>query len=88
VAYETATGLGIRAGSRAVFLDDSDAPAQIRKQLGRLSRIALRKGKAIAIGHPRPATLAALRDELPALRDKGIAVVRVSELLDRTEGTK
>lgn len=80
-AYRAAEEEGVKAASRDVFLDDSSNPADIRAQFERLERIALKRGSALAIGHPRPATLAALRDELPRLKDKGIKVIRVTELV-------
>ena len=81
VAVQEARERGVRAASRKVFLDDLDDPAEIRKQIDRLVKIAIRDGDAVAIGHPRKATLATLREELPGLRERGVAVVRVSELV-------
>ena len=80
-AYKAAEDEGVKAASRDVFLDDSNDPADIRAQFERLERIALKRGSALAIGHPRPATLAALREELPRLKEKGIRVARVTELV-------
>ena len=39
------------------------------------------EGSAIAIGHPYPATLAVLEEELPGLAKEGVRVVRVTELV-------
>lgn len=81
VALDEASKMGVRAASRAVFLDDSGDPAEIRKQLARLARKAGRDGSALAIGHPRPATLEVLAEELPRLKAQGVDVVRVSDLV-------
>jgi polysaccharide deacetylase 2 family uncharacterized protein YibQ len=81
VALKTARRHGVPAASRNVFLDDADDEVEIRKQFARMEAMALKKGEAIAIGHPRPATLRVLREELPGLKQKGIEVVKVSRLM-------
>ena len=81
VAYDTAERLGVRAASRKVFLDDSARPEVILKQLELAARDAERDGSAIAIGHPKPDTIAALAQGLPRLESQGIHLVFVSELV-------
>lgn len=81
VALRTAREHGVRCAARNVFLDDADDETEIRRQFGRMAGLALKNGEAIAIGHPRPATLKVLREELPGLKEKGIEVVRVSRLV-------
>jgi polysaccharide deacetylase 2 family uncharacterized protein YibQ len=81
VAYDTAERLGVRAASRKVFLDDSARPEAILQQLELAARDAERDGSAIAIGHPRPDTIAALAQGLPRLESRGIRLVFVSELV-------
>ena len=53
----------------------------ILKQLELAARDAERDGSAIAIGHPRPDTIAALAQGLPRLESRGIRLVFVSELV-------
>jgi len=53
--------LGLRYLGRDVFLDDRDGVANIKKQIREAVAVAKRHGSAIAIGHPRPDTLEALR---------------------------
>jgi polysaccharide deacetylase 2 family uncharacterized protein YibQ len=81
VAYDTAERLGVRAASRKVFLDDSVNRAAILGQLELAARDAGRDGSAIAIGHPRPATIAALAEGLPRLEARGIRLVFVSDVV-------
>ena len=52
---------GLRYLGRDVFLDDQDGVANIKKQIREVVALAKRHGSAIAIGHPRPDTLEALR---------------------------
>lgn len=82
VAYDTAQHAGVRSAFRnAPFLDDvPDVPA-VRKQLQLALRTAQEKGEAITIGHPHPATLQALREELPHANSAGVRLVFVSQLV-------
>jgi uncharacterized protein len=81
VAYNTAQRLGVRAASRKVFLDDSPNHGAILRQLDLAARDADRDGFAIAIGHPRPDTIAALAEELPRLEARGTRLVFVSDVV-------
>jgi hypothetical protein len=82
VAFATAQQNGVCAGFRNVpFLDDVAEVPAIRKQLDLAIRGAKEKGAAIAIGHPHPATLEALREFLPRAKTQGIRLVFASELV-------
>ena len=81
VAYDEAHRLGVRAASRKVFLDDSLSEAAIRQQLELAEEDAIHNGEAIAIGHPHPETIAALRQALPNAKKQGIQLVFASELV-------
>lgn len=81
VAFDTAEAAGVRAASRKVFLDDNPTRDAVLAQLDLAARDALRDGSAIAIGHPHPATIAALADGVPALESRGIRLVFASDLV-------
>jgi polysaccharide deacetylase 2 family uncharacterized protein YibQ len=82
VAYDTAQRLGVRSGFRNVpFLDDVAEVSAVRKQLELALRGAKDKGEAIAIGHPHPATLQALREILPQAESRGVHLVYASDLV-------
>lgn len=81
VAYDTARRYGVPAASRNVFLDDSLNHAAIEEQIDLAVRDADHDGEAIAIGHPHPETIAALRDALPQLKRRGIQLVFASDLV-------
>ncbi|MFZ0521001.1 MAG: divergent polysaccharide deacetylase family protein [Candidatus Acidiferrales bacterium] len=81
VAYDTAERNGVRAASRKVFLDDVASREAILRQLELAARDARRDGFTIAIGHPRPATIAALSDGVPHLEANGIHLVFASQLV-------
>jgi polysaccharide deacetylase 2 family uncharacterized protein YibQ len=82
VAFDTAQNFGVRSGFRNVpFLDDVAEVAAVRKQLKLALRGAREKGEAIAIGHPHPVTLQALREILPQARAQGVRLVFASDLV-------
>ena len=82
VAYDTARQDGVPAAFRNVpFLDDVEDVAAIKKQLALAISGAQEKGEAIAIGHPHPATIEALRKMLPQVKSQGVQLVFVSELV-------
>jgi hypothetical protein len=81
VAARMARDLGIPFAERHVFLDDDPNPAAIASQLKALERTALRDGYAVGIGHPRDNTLDALERWLPALAERGFALVPISTVV-------
>ncbi|MBI1818830.1 MAG: divergent polysaccharide deacetylase family protein [Nitrospirae bacterium] len=81
IAYEVAHDIGIKSAERHVFLDDSDRPEDIRKELRRLVYLSHQRGSAIAIGHPRPNTMKALEEFIPHLHEEEIELVPISALV-------
>ncbi len=73
--------LGVRTARRNVFLDNELERTYIIGQLNQAITLARKKGSAIAICHPHPATIAALTAALPTLAGKGIHLVPVSQLV-------
>jgi polysaccharide deacetylase 2 family uncharacterized protein YibQ len=68
-AKDIETKYGLRYLGRDVFLDHHDGVANIKKQIREAVRLAKRNGSAIAIGHPRPDTIQALRESKDILRE-------------------
>ncbi len=81
VAARTASAYHIPDLSRNIFLDDIPTVEAVEKQFALLIRVARRRGHAIAIGHPRPATLEVLQQWLPRLAFYRIRLVPLSTLL-------
>lgn len=79
-AHET-EALGVPTASRNVFLDDVVTVAAIEAQLEQAAQIALSNGSAIAIGHPKPATLEALRKLIPKIEAEGVDFVLAQDLV-------
>lgn len=79
-AYALAKIEGVPALERDIFLDDDPSLPAVRYQLERLEHVAEKRGTAIAIGHPKADTIAALKEWLPTLAAKGIQIVPLSAL--------
>ena len=81
VGPRVARRLGLPALVRNVFLDNDNVPAKVLKQLDEVERLARKHGQAIAIGHPRDATIEVLKDWIGQARDRGLAIVPVTTLM-------
>ena len=81
VQVSTTIDTSVRTGRR----DDDPSPEAVAAQFAAWLDAARARGAAIAIGHPREATLALLERELPRARAAGFELVPVSYLLERSE---
>jgi len=88
VALRIAREQGIDAARRDVFLDPDRNPDTVAREFARLKQIASRRGFAIGIGHPYPATLDFLADALPALQADGIELIGIRDLVALTGGER
>jgi polysaccharide deacetylase 2 family uncharacterized protein YibQ len=77
VAAQTAADAGLRYAARDVFLDNRNDKNFVMQKLRQLESVARRKGVAIAIGHPKDATIEALREWLPTLAARNLTVVSI-----------
>jgi polysaccharide deacetylase 2 family uncharacterized protein YibQ len=82
VGGEVAEQLGVPYGMRdGRFLDNGGRTEEAYEILLELGRIALEKGSAIGIGHPHPGTARAIARALPILRQQGVEIVPVTDLV-------
>jgi len=81
VALQIAAEKGVPAIKRDVFLDSDPAPEMVAREFERLKALARERGRAVAIGHPYPETLAFLERAIPGLVEEGIELVPLSELI-------
>lgn len=79
VGAATARAVGVKTGTRDVFLDDDPSPVAIGRQLAALVREAQRTGIATAIGHPRATTMRVLAAWLA--QDHGVMLVPLDRAL-------
>ena len=74
--------LGMETYQRSVFLDVTAARSKIMSELKRAEHIALLTGECVAIGHPLPETLAALK-EWQRTRNREVILVTLRDLGSR-----
>lgn len=72
---------GVPFAERNVFLDNVNEKAAVLKQLSLLERVSRKSGFAVGIGHPRDGTLAALKEWLPLIENKGFTLVPISQII-------
>jgi polysaccharide deacetylase 2 family uncharacterized protein YibQ len=72
---------GVPTASRNVFLDNQADVAYTESMLEHAVAVAKRDGSAIAIGHPRPTTLEAIRDMYPKMQAEGVRFVLAQDLV-------
>ncbi|MCF6290495.1 MAG: divergent polysaccharide deacetylase family protein, partial [Desulfobacterales bacterium] len=75
-----AVAMGIKTARRHIFLDNVQDRTKIMVQLEALVAHAEKYGRAVGIGHPYPATLAALREFQDQLADR-VTLVGIHEML-------
>jgi polysaccharide deacetylase 2 family uncharacterized protein YibQ len=81
IAERIAREQSIPTTHRDVFLDHVEKPEYISAALLEVEKIALRKGSAVAIGHPKDMTLSALEAWLPTLKAKGFKLVPMTTVI-------
>lgn len=81
-----AAEMGLTHIARDVFLDDTLTEAAIARQLAVVEAIARKRGYAVAIGHPHPATIAVLKRWLPTMAARGIAIVPLTAIVKKRDG--
>ncbi|HGY9637032.1 MULTISPECIES: divergent polysaccharide deacetylase family protein [Pseudomonas] len=67
--------------SRDVFLDDVRTPEAIDAQLQQGIALARKHGSAVLIGHPYPQTLAVLESQIPRLKQLGIELITLPQMI-------
>ena len=83
VGYNLAQTMHIRTAQRKLFIDNIQDQQAVEKQLQKIPRLAEKNGgSVVAIGHPYPSTIAALKSYLPHLEEQGVAIVPLSQLVN------
>ncbi|MDH5786412.1 MAG: divergent polysaccharide deacetylase family protein [Chromatiales bacterium] len=81
VALKVANSYRLPGLRRNIFLDHTREEGAIRDQFDRLVSQARAVGSSLAIAHPYPETLMILEQMLPTLKQQGIDLVSVSDLI-------
>lgn len=82
VGRVTSRAAGVSYVARDVFLDNEDTVESVRAQIRVLEATARRDGSAIAIAHPKAATIEVLRAWLPTLAARGFVLVPLTALVE------
>jgi len=83
VVSKIAASYGLKYGLNDGFLERKKNEDQlyIKQKLAAIAKIARRRGKAIAIGHPYKETIAVLNEELPRLVKQGYQIVSIVDVI-------
>lgn len=73
---------GVPFTSRNVFLDDVQTRRAIEAQLKEVEEVARKRGTAVAIGHPHPATLDALTRWIAGVAHDRIVLVPLTDIVE------
>jgi polysaccharide deacetylase 2 family uncharacterized protein YibQ len=82
IGLQVAQSVGLKAMERNIFIDNSLAEEDIKRQLEQLIQFSISKGKAIGIGHPHPSTVKFLKEIIPKMKERGIEVVPLSAVME------
>jgi polysaccharide deacetylase 2 family uncharacterized protein YibQ len=81
VGESTAHELGVPTAERDIFLDNQKDLKYVLGQLKQAEDVALKRGSAIAIGHPNETTAQALAEAIPTMQAAGITFVTAESLV-------
>lgn len=83
VAYNTARDLGVKTARNDTFLDaDTEDAEVIEQRIRQLVSTARQSGSAVGIGHPRRWTLEALKNSELFLKNTGVELVFLTDLVE------
>ncbi|MGJ8680274.1 divergent polysaccharide deacetylase family protein [Paraglaciecola sp.] len=83
-AEQIANQAGILNTKRNVFLDHDLQPQKIEQEFHRLIRLAKKYGHAVGIAHPHSQTLNYLKEHLHTLKEHGVSLVKLSDLVSKS----
>ncbi len=80
-AFAAAQKVGLQIAARKIFLDNSRDYNEIYNNLINITKNNGDVSPLIVIGHPHPETIRAIKDATRVLREKGILIVPVSQVI-------
>ena len=86
LAFSMSREINIPSVARDIFIDHDISRGEIKDNLGRLERIARRRGFAIGIGHPHDLTTSILAEWIDQVRLRGVDLVPISSIVRRRMG--
>jgi polysaccharide deacetylase 2 family uncharacterized protein YibQ len=86
VALQQARVHDVPSVARDLFIDNSNSPAMIEQAIGLVESEAQKRGRVVAIGHPRQNTLTALEAWVPHLEVRGFVLWPLSAMVALENG--
>ncbi len=86
VGYKVAVKEGLPLLKRDVFLDNYKEDEYIENQFETLIELALKRKKAIGIGHANKVTISVLEKFIPIFKEKGIKIISIKEYVEHYYG--
>jgi len=80
-AFAAAKKVGLQVAARKIFLDNNRDYNEIYNNLIKITNNNGDASPLIVIGHPHPETIRAIKDATNVLREKGILIVPVSQVI-------
>jgi polysaccharide deacetylase 2 family uncharacterized protein YibQ len=81
----TAEKVGLPVAVRKIFLDNNRDYNEIYNNLVNITKKDVDRSPVIIIGHPYPETIRAISDAVKVLREKGISIVPVSQIIKKAK---
>lgn len=82
VLFFVARREGVPAAANEVFLDNVKEESYIKARILDAVNAARKKGKAVAIGHVHPVTVACIRAMIPEIEKRGVTLVPASKVVE------
>ena len=86
-AFVTAENVGLPVAARKIFLDNSRDYNEIYNNVINTVPKDGDVSPVIIIGHPYPETIRAISDSIKVLQEKGVSIVRVSQIIKKTKAS-
>ena len=84
-AFVTAKNVGLPIAARKIFLDNSRDYNEIYNNVINIAPKDGDVSPVIIIGHPYPETIRAISDAMKVLREKGVSIVPVSQIIKKVK---
>jgi polysaccharide deacetylase 2 family uncharacterized protein YibQ len=84
-AFVTAEKVGLPVAARKIFLDNNRDYNEIYNNVINIAKKDSDVSQMILIGHPYPETIRAISDAMKVLREKGISIVPVSQIMKKVK---
>lgn len=81
VAANSAVKAGVENIDRNVFLDNVREVSAIKERIAEAVKIAKKRGSAVAIGHPYPETIAAIREYIRDTKAPGVEIAKITDVI-------